>query len=55
MKNVDALEADDYAKLPGPVFIQGYLRNMPGCLGAGGTGFECLSRSKPGEFQGARN
>ena len=28
-----ALEADDYAKLPGPVFIQGYLRNYARLLG----------------------
>ncbi|MCB1860610.1 MAG: helix-turn-helix domain-containing protein [Chromatiaceae bacterium] len=28
-----SLEADDYAKLPGPVFIQGYLRNYARLLG----------------------
>lgn len=28
-----ALEADDYAKLPGPVFVQGYLRNYARLLG----------------------
>lgn len=30
---VMALEADDYASLPGPVFIQGYLRNYARLLG----------------------
>jgi len=28
-----ALEADDYGKLPGPVFVQGYLRNYARLLG----------------------
>jgi len=32
-EKLTALEADDYAKLPGPVFIQGYLRNYARLLG----------------------
>jgi len=32
-EKLTALEADDYAKLPGPVFVQGYLRNYARLLG----------------------
>ena len=30
---IEALEADDYERLPGPVFVQGYLRNYARLLG----------------------
>ncbi len=32
-EKLEALEADDYSRLPGPVFVQGYLRNYARFLG----------------------